>query len=132
MPAPHTPESPARPTLNQPTGWKARLKKYLRKLFELRNLYLIKVRLRFAPTEAQLLFGLTVLIGLLSGLAAVAFHLAIKAVEHTLINPATHAHWPWMVPATVLVPTLGALLCGALLVYLAPNARGSPPLTPHG
>lgn len=125
VPEPIPSEPTARATLNQPTGWKARLKRQLRKLFELRNLYLLKVRLRFAPTEAQLLFGLTVLIGLLSGLAAVAFHLAIKGVEHTLINPATHAGWPWMVPATILVPTLGALLCGALLVYVAPSARGS-------
>lgn len=109
----------------RPPRWKTRLAHRLRTLFELRNLYLLKARLRFAPTEAQLLFGLTVVIGALCGLAAVAFHVAIKAVEHLLLTPATHAEWPWVVPATIVVPALGALVCGVLLAFVAPSARGS-------
>lgn len=94
-------------------------------MFELRNLYLLKVQLRFAPTEAQRLFGLTIAIGVLSGLAAVAFHSAIRFVEGRLINRATGTDWPLWVPLTILTPMLGALACGWLLTYVAPNARGS-------
>lgn len=97
----------------------------MRKVFELRNLYLLRVQLRFAPTEAQRLFGLTVTIGVLSGLAAVAFHLSIRFVESHLINRATGSPWPLLVPLTVLTPMLGALACGWLLTYVAPAARGS-------
>lgn len=125
MPEPPQPESSQRAPLNPPTGWKARLRRWLRKVFELRNLYLLKVQLRFAPTEAQRLFGLTIAIGVLSGLAAVAFHTAIRFVEGRLINRATGTDWPLWVPLTIVTPMLGALACGWLLTYVAPNARGS-------
>lgn len=125
MPEPPQTESSQRAPLTAPTGWKARLKRWLRKVFELRNLYLLQAQLRFAPTEAQRLFGLTVAIGVLSGLAAVAFHVAIGFVEKRLILRATGAPWPLLVPVTVLVPMLGALACGWLLTYVAPAARGS-------
>ncbi|MEW6432246.1 MAG: chloride channel protein [Myxococcota bacterium] len=125
MPEPPQPESSQRAPLNPPTGWKPRLERWLRTVFELRNLYLLRVQLRFAPTEAQRLFGLTIAIGVLCGLAAVAFHGAIRFVEGRLINRAMGAAWPLWVPLTILTPMLGALACGWLLTYVAPNARGS-------
>lgn len=125
LPESPQPESSQRSPLAPAPGWKARLKRWLRKVFELRNLYLLRVQLRFAPTEAQRLFGLTVAIGVLSGLAAVAFHLAIGFVEKHLILRATGSSWPALVPLTVLTPLLGALACGWLLTYVAPAARGS-------
>lgn len=125
MPEPAQTEPNPRAPLTPPLGWKARARRQLRKLFELRNLYLLKVQLRFAPTEAQRLFGLTVAIGVLCGLAAVAFHGAIRYVEAHLIARATDASWPYWIPLTVLTPMLGAVACGVLLTYVAPQARGS-------
>jgi CIC family chloride channel protein len=125
VPEPPQPDPIHRTHLAAPVDWKARLGRWLRKVFELRNLYLLRVQLRFAPTEAQRLFGLTIAIGVLCGLSAVAFHLSIRFVEARVVNPATGAPWPWLVPLTVLVPALGALACGWLLTFVAPEARGS-------
>jgi CIC family chloride channel protein len=82
-----------------------------------------RLLLRYAPSEAQRLFALTIIIGIVCGLAAVAFHLAIRALENLAINRAyTASAWPVWVIAS---PALGGLLAGVLLQYLAPNARGS-------
>ncbi|MFT3841538.1 MAG: chloride channel protein [Myxococcaceae bacterium] len=81
-------------------------------------------RERLAPTERQRLFGLTILIGGVCGLAAVAFHQSIKLLAALTIEKAEHASgWKW-VPLTVLVPFIGAALAGSLL-QSAPLARGS-------
>lgn len=82
----------------------------------------IKARL---SGESQHLFALTLLVGVVCGLVAVAFHLAIRATEQLLIDRARQApdaSWMWWV---VLTPTLGGLLAGALLTWVAPGARGS-------
>ncbi|MBL8721253.1 MAG: chloride channel protein [Myxococcales bacterium] len=80
---------------------------------------------RYLPNEAQHLFALTLLVGLVCGLVAVAFHLGIKAAEHALIDRARlqpHGAWAfWM----VVTPTVGGLVAGALLTWLVPGARGS-------
>jgi CIC family chloride channel protein len=68
---------------------------------------------------------LTLVIGVLCGLAAVAFHLAIRATEGQLIGRAMAApgrSWVWW---TILTPLLGGLLSGVLLQYVVPDARGS-------
>jgi CIC family chloride channel protein len=102
-----------------------KLARRLRQVFRLRRLYLLRAELRFAPTEAQRLFALTVGIGVVCGLVAVAFHLSISLCEHQLIERAqTAPGYSWML-WTVLVPVLGGLVCGALLVYVVPKARGS-------
>ncbi len=97
----------------------------LRVLLRLRRLYLLRFELRFAPTEAQRLFALTVGIGVLCGLAAVAFHLTIHFFEAHLIERAMDAPGRSWIGWTIVVPLLGGLLCGALLQYVVPNARGS-------
>lgn len=80
---------------------------------------------RFLPNESQHLFALTLAVGVVCGLVAVAFHLAIRAAEHLLIERALHAEGSiWMV-WTVLTPTLGGLLAGAALTWIVPGARGS-------
>src|SRR5690242_16029336 len=81
--------------------------------------------LPFAMTERQQLFALTILIGGMCGLAAVAFHLLINLVTRWAIEPALAAPGRTWIPWTLLVPTLGGLVSGALLQYLVPNARGS-------
>jgi chloride channel protein, CIC family len=75
--------------------------------------------------ETQHLFALTIAVGVVCGFLAVAFHLAIIAAEKLLIERALHVAGPgWMV-WTVLTPTLGGLIAGALLTYVVPGARGS-------
>ena len=81
--------------------------------------------MRLLPGERQRVFALTILIGVLCGLAAVAFHLAIRATESHLIGRAMSApghSWIWW---TILTPMLGGLLSGLLLQYVVPEARGS-------
>ena len=81
--------------------------------------------LAHGPNESQHLFALTLLVGVVCGLVAVAFHLAIKAAEHLLIERAMHADGNlWMV-WTILTPALGGLAAGAALTWLVPGARGS-------
>jgi len=77
------------------------------------------------PSEAQHLFGLTIVVGIVCGFTAVAFHLAIRAAEGLLIERALSAPGSsWMV-WTIVTPTLGGLLAGALLTWVVPGARGS-------
>ena len=104
-----------------PAGFARRLRAILR----LRNLYLLRAELRFAPTESQRLFALTIVVGIACGLAAVAFHLAIRLVEAQLIERAMGAPGGSWMFWTIATPTLGAAACGALLQYVVPNARGS-------
>src|SRR5205085_11333830 len=55
------------------------------------NLAILRLFLRLAPSERQRVFVLTLVIGALCGLAAVAFHLAIQAAEGALIERAMAA-----------------------------------------
>jgi chloride channel protein, CIC family len=81
--------------------------------------------LRYLPNESQHLFALTLTVGVVCGVVAVAFHLAIKLAETLLIDRAMHAGGhSWMV-WTIVSPTLGGLLAGAALTWLVPGARGS-------
>jgi chloride channel protein, CIC family len=97
----------------------------LRVALRLRNLYLLRAEIKFAPTEAQRLFVLTLIIGVSCGFAAVAFHLAITLAEHLLIDRAAAASGRAWIAWTLVTPTVGAMICGALLQYVFPNARGS-------
>ncbi len=81
--------------------------------------------LRLAPSERQRVFALTILTGVLCGLAAVAFHLTIRAAEGLLIDRALGASAPTWMLWTILLPTLGGVISGALLYYVVPDARGS-------
>jgi CIC family chloride channel protein len=81
--------------------------------------------LRLVPDERHRLFWLTIVIGGVCGLAAVAFHSAIRVASAALIERGLAVRGPgWMVWA-IVVPTAGALLSGLLLHYLVPQARGS-------
>ena len=81
--------------------------------------------LRLLPGEQQRLLLLTVVIGGVCGFAAVMFHLAIGLAENLLINPALRADGYSWIAWTIACTTLGALLCGVLLEFAAPGARGS-------
>ncbi len=85
----------------------------------------VRAELKIAPSESQRLFVLTLMIGVLCGLAAVAFHLAIQLVEHQLIQRALAAPGRWWMVWGIATPTLGAATVGALLHWVVPGARGS-------
>jgi chloride channel protein, CIC family len=86
---------------------------------------LLRRFLRLAPNEKNRLFVLTVVIGGVCGLAAVAFHGAIQLASELLLERSLAASGWTRVTATVLTPTLGALGAGLLLQYVLPNVRGS-------
>jgi chloride channel protein, CIC family len=83
------------------------------------------MELRLAPTEGQRLFALTLAIGVVCGLAAVAFHFAISFSERLLFDRALAARGNTWVAWTIVTPALGGLVSGVLLQYVFPNARGS-------
>ncbi len=97
----------------------------LRELLDRSRLYLVGLQVRFGPTEKQRLFGLTIVIGAVCGLAAVLFHLSIDRVTKLVVTNAMSARGYSWIPWTLVAPTLGGLLSGALLQYVVPNARGS-------
>jgi CIC family chloride channel protein len=80
---------------------------------------------RLVPTERQRLFGLTIAIGGVCGLAAVAFHVAIERATQRTIERAMAATGHAWIGWTLVVPTAGGLLAGLLLYHVVPNARGS-------
>jgi CIC family chloride channel protein len=85
----------------------------------------LRASLALVPKERHRVFALTVLLGGVCGLVAVSFHLAIRGAEHLLIENAMDAGGVRGVIWTILTPTLGGLLAGWLLYYVAPRARGS-------
>ncbi len=89
------------------------------------NMALLRLFLRLVPSESHRIFAVALIAGLLCGLAAVSFHLAIIWAESRLIQRAFAASgkaWIWW---TILIPTAGGLICGSILQYVVPGARGS-------
>jgi CIC family chloride channel protein len=89
------------------------------------NFALLRVFLRLVPSENHRVFAVALVAGALCGLAAVSFHLGIIWAEGKLIDRAFTAPaktWIWW---TILLPTAGSLICGVLLQYVIPGARGS-------
>ncbi|MEO7109220.1 MAG: chloride channel protein [Polyangiaceae bacterium] len=106
-------------------GSKSTLIERVRTALRLRNLYLLRVAMRFAPSETQRLYAITLLIGALSGLAAVAFHLTIMLLERLLVDRAMNAPNHSWIAWTIFTPTAGAVVCGLLMTFVVRNARGS-------
>src|SRR4051812_26164260 len=103
----------------------ARVSKQARRALRLWRLYLLRLEIRLAPSEPQRLFLLTVAIGGLCGLAAGAFHFSIDFFEAHLIDPALRMAGNAWIPWTIVTPLVGGVICGLLLEYLVPGARGS-------
>ncbi|PYT01746.1 MAG: hypothetical protein DMF63_02565 [Acidobacteria bacterium] len=87
------------------------------------KLALLRFFNRFIPNESQRVFFLTLVIGAVCGLTAVAFHLAITEAEGLLINPSLAS--PYIIWLGILTPAVGGLLAGIMLTFLVPGARGS-------
>ncbi|MEZ5427733.1 MAG: chloride channel protein [Pyrinomonadaceae bacterium] len=103
---------------------KARLRLLRRRLHAI-NIEILRLSIRLIPSESQRVFGLTLIIGVVCGLAAVAFHLTIRFAEDHLIEAAMNSpgyRWIWL---TILVPVVGGLICGWFLEKVVPDARGS-------
>lgn len=80
---------------------------------------------RLPLQEHQKIYILTLLIGGICGLAAVAFHLLLDFLQdHIIYAAAAIPHW-WRIPLVILIPALGGLIAGAGLYFYAPEARGS-------
>jgi chloride channel protein, CIC family len=86
---------------------------------------LLRLEFRFVPSENQRLFALTLIIGVVCGLAAVAFHLSIRFLEHKGIDRAEDLSTLGRIALLLALPTAGALVSGVLLQYVVPAARGS-------
>jgi CIC family chloride channel protein len=80
---------------------------------------------RLVPSERQRLFGLTIAIGGVCGLAAVAFHVAIERVAAVTVERAMAAAGHAWIGWTLAVPAAGGLVAGLVLHHVVPNARGS-------
>ena len=89
------------------------------------NMVLLSVFLRAVPSENHRVFAVALLAGALCGLSAVTFHLAIIGTENRLIERAMHASGRSWAVWTILIPTFGGLISGALLQFVVPGARGS-------
>ena len=90
------------------------------------KLTFLRLFLRIVPSESHRVFAVALAAGALCGLSAVSFHLAIIAAENNLIgrafrNPSERLSI-WLI---ILIPTLGALVCGVILQFVVPGARGS-------
>jgi CIC family chloride channel protein len=85
---------------------------------------IVAASVRLAPSEPQRVFGLTIVLGALCGLAAVAFHVAISFAETSIVDRAIAAPHYWWVLVS-LCPAIGGLVVGLLLYYVAPSAAGS-------
>lgn len=80
---------------------------------------------KLALSQQHRFYVLAILIGLLSGLGAVAFHQSIYWAEHNLIYRASGiAGWKGIL-ALILLPTAGGLVVGFLIKFWAPEAAGS-------
>lgn len=103
--------------------------RYYRRLIRLRwqafKLKLLSFSIKFIPKEEQRVFILTLIIGLVCGLAAVAFHLTILKSEDYLIDSLLNSSAGTNLLLIILMPTIGGLLSGFLLSSLVPGARGS-------
>lgn len=86
---------------------------------------IVALTLRLAPTESQRIFGLTLALGAACGLAAVAFHEAIRGAQALVIDRALDLGPSTWVAALLIAPTVGGLLAGLFLQFVLPTAAGS-------
>jgi CIC family chloride channel protein len=80
---------------------------------------------RLVPSEGNRIYVLTIVIGGVCGLTAVAFHSAIRWASQLLIERSLSQTGSAWLAGALITPTVGALLAGLLLEYALPNARGS-------
>lgn len=87
------------------------------------KLAILKFANSLIPRESQRVFILTLIVGAVCGLAAVGFHLAILAAESLLIENALESRYTYALG--LLTPVIGGAICGWILTFAFPEARGS-------
>ncbi len=80
---------------------------------------------RIPLREQQKIYILTLLIGVICGLAAVLFHLLLDFFQTNIIYAAAAVQGWWRIPLVLFIPAIGGLIAGAGLYFYAPEARGS-------
>lgn len=80
---------------------------------------------RMSLSQKNRFHALAILIGVLSGLSAVAFHQSIAWAEHNWIERVAEIPGWIGVVALVLLPAVGGLFVGFLIKHWAPEAAGS-------
>ncbi len=70
-------------------------------------------------------YFLAALIGLITGISAVAFHRSIDWAEDNFIHTVNDLSGVWVYVFLIVTPTLGGLIVGFLIRYWAPEAAGS-------
>src|SRR5690606_39770472 len=88
------------------------------------RLLILRFYLWLIPTESQRVLGLTLIVGAVCGLVAVAFHVAILAAEDILIDQAYAREGGNALLLLILIPAFGGLLCDFALHYLVTGALG--------
>ena len=83
--------------------------------------------MRNRMSDGQRFLVLCVVAGFLCGLAAVAFHLAIHHLFHSLWSFASGRGALEFAVIMIASPTLAGLLVGLAVRFLAPDAAGTPP-----
>jgi chloride channel protein, CIC family len=86
---------------------------------------LLGVARRWLHSETRVLFTLTVVVGCLSGLAAVGFHLSIDIVANRLLHPLLARSLAQRLLLIPLLLIVVGLVVGVLLDRVVPFARGS-------
>ena len=86
---------------------------------------LVQLFRRWLSSETRVLFTLTVVVGCLSGLAAVAFHLSIDVIAVRVLDPLLARPLSQRVLLVPLLLVLVGLVVGLLLDKVVPFARGS-------
>ena len=86
---------------------------------------LVKIGNRLVrPGMTRRLLALSILVGLITGLASVAFNWLIRSVWVLSYGADdSRLEWPWRL-SVLVVPAIGGLLVGPMVTYLAPEAKG--------
>jgi chloride channel protein, CIC family len=86
---------------------------------------ILLLALRVAPTEAQRMLLLTMAIGVVCGLTAVAFHEAIRLAESAFGSLVDRSSPKLGLLWILVFPAAGGAIAGVLLTRFFPDARGS-------
>ncbi len=86
--------------------------------------YVVSLLQRVGPSGEIVLLGTALLVGLGTGLGAVAFRYLIRGVEWVGFSWIPRQLPVWDSAHTILVPTIGGLLVGLLIFFFAQEAKG--------
>lgn len=96
-----------------------------RRVLELPTIWKIRILLRILPDETTRLLVATILLGVLSGLVAVLFHVTLEVIGKASLETVASAP-RWMRPLIMIaLPALSAWIAGLLLVRSGLPAGGS-------